>query len=45
VKSEAVAILGGVEDKRNIPNIPQVPNRVLILKGFSMFGGIEIKSY
>jgi hypothetical protein len=45
VKSEAVAILGGVEDKRNIPSIPQVPNRVLILKGFSMFGGIEIKSY
>jgi hypothetical protein len=45
VKSEAVAILGGVEDKRSIPHIPQVPNRVLILKGFSMFGGIEIKSY
>jgi predicted membrane protein len=45
VKSEAVAILGGVEDKRNISHIPQVPNRVLILKGFSMFGGLEIKSY
>ena len=45
IKSEAVAIFGGVEDKRNIPQIPQVPDKTLILQGFSMFGGLEIKSY
>ncbi len=45
IKSEAVAIFGGVEDKRNIPHIPQVPDKTLILQGFSMFGGLEIKSY
>jgi hypothetical protein len=45
IKSEAVAIFGGVEDKRSIPHIPQVPNKTLILQGFSMFGGLEIKSY
>lgn len=45
VKSEAVAIFGGVEDKRNFPHITQVPSKTLILKGFSMFGGLEIKSY
>jgi predicted membrane protein len=37
------AILGGVEDKR--PNQPYDPNKVLILTGTSMFGGIEIRSY
>lgn len=45
IKSEAVAIFGGVEDKRNFPHITQVPNKTVILKGFSLFGGIEIKSY
>lgn len=45
VKSEAVAIFGGMEDKRNFPHITQVPNKTIILKGFSMFGGLEIKSY
>ena len=37
------AILGGIEDKR--PNQPFDPNKVLILTGTSMFGGIEIRSY
>ena len=37
------AILGGIEDKR--PNQPYDPNKVLILTGISMFGGIEIRSY
>jgi predicted membrane protein len=45
IKSEAVAIFGGVEDKRRFPHITQVPNKTVILKGFSMFGGIDIKSY
>ena len=44
VRSEAVAIFGGIEDKRrNV--VPQEPERILVLEGFAMFGGIEIKSY
>jgi predicted membrane protein len=45
IKSEVVAIFGGVEDKRRFPSITVVPDRTLILKGFCMFGGLEIKSY
>jgi hypothetical protein len=44
VRSEAVAIFGGIEDKRK-HIVPQEPERILILEGFVMFGGIEIKSY
>ena len=46
VKSdEMVAILGGIDDKR--PAMPQGydPNKVLILKGVTLFGGLSIKSY
>jgi predicted membrane protein len=45
VKSEAIAIFAGIEDKR--PPQPGVfdPTKVLILKGTTIFGGIEIKSY
>jgi Cell wall-active antibiotics response 4TMS YvqF len=45
IKSEVVAIFGGVEDKRRFPSITVVPDRTLILKGFCMFGGLEIKSF
>jgi predicted membrane protein len=45
IKSDVVAIFGGVEDKRRFPSITVVPDRTLILKGFCMFGGLEIKSY
>ena len=44
IKSDVVAIFGGVEDKRRFPSITVVPDRTLILKGFCMFGGLEIKS-
>lgn len=45
VKSEIVAILGGVEDKRPILSQGYDPNKVLILKGTTLFGGLTIKSY
>jgi predicted membrane protein len=45
IKSEVVAIFGGVEDKRRFPSITVVPDRTVILKGFCMFGGLEIKSF
>jgi predicted membrane protein len=45
IRSEAVAIFAGIEDKR--PPMPGTfdPNKILILKGTTIFGGIEIKSY
>ena len=43
VQSEAVTIFGGLEDKR--PASPERTDKVLLLKGTVIFGGIEIKSY
>jgi predicted membrane protein len=45
VKSEAVTIFGGLEDKRSITAIPESGGKVLLLKGTVIFGGIEIKSF
>ena len=45
VKSEAVNIFGGLEDKRNMQTIVDNPGKILVLKGTVIFGGIEIKSY
>ena len=45
VKSEVVAVFGGIDDKRP-PNAGNVDiNKTLILKGVSVFGGIDIRSY
>ena len=44
VRSEAVAILGGVEDKREM-NSSVTPGKTLIIKGTTIFGGIDIVSY
>ena len=46
VKSEmATAILGGIDDKRIIQPSGVDPNKVLIIKGTSILGGIDIRSY
>ena len=45
VQSEMIAILGGVEDKRDPRFLRIEPHKVLVLEGVSMLGGIEIKSY
>ncbi len=45
VKSEAVTIFGGMEDKRNMQNVTDSPEKILILKGTVIFGGTEIKSF
>jgi predicted membrane protein len=44
---DLVCILGGIEDKRPIMSDPSSvdPNKVLVLKGTCIFGGIDIKSY
>ncbi len=45
VKTQMAAIFGGVEDKRSVQNAALDPNKILVLDGTSIFGGIEIRSY
>ncbi|WP_276363198.1 LiaF domain-containing protein [Daejeonella sp. H1SJ63] len=44
VQSEMVAIFGGIEDKRP-PQLNPFPDKVLVIEGTSIFGGIDIKSF
>ncbi len=45
VKSEVAAVFGGIEDKRHVQAGNLNPDKIVILRGTSVFGGIEIKSY
>jgi len=46
IKSEVVAIFGGIEDKRQSSQpIPGEPEKIVILKGTCLFGGIDINSF
>lgn len=45
VKSEVTAILGGVTDKRPMDPNGGDDNKIMILKGNAIFGGVEVKSY
>lgn len=45
VRSEAVTIFGGLEDKRNLHNVTNDPDKLLVLRGTVIFGGTEIKSF
>jgi predicted membrane protein len=45
VKPEMAAIFGGIDDKRAFQNVTVDPAKVLILKGTSVFGGIEVRSF
>ena len=45
VKSEMTAIFGGIDDKRQPRMSSEPPAKVVILRGTSIFGGIEIKSF
>ncbi len=45
VRSQAVVIFGGIEDKRAIPAIAGGPEKVLLIKGTVIFGGVDIKSF
>jgi len=44
VHSEMVAIFGGIEDKRP-PQLNAAAEKVLVIQGTSIFGGIDIKSF
>ncbi|HTB99121.1 MAG TPA: hypothetical protein VK705_00420 [Ferruginibacter sp.] len=41
----SVSVLGSIDDKRSLENVVIDPNKVLVLKGVSVFGGIDIRSY
>ncbi len=46
INSELVSVFGSIEDKRPMqPNTVTVDKKVLILRGTTFFGGIDIKSY
>jgi hypothetical protein len=46
IRSELVSFFGGIEDKRpNKNENSENPPRILVLKGNTVFGGIEIKSF
>lgn len=46
LRSEMTSVVGGVEDQRSLPQAVQgQPDKVLILTGSNVFGGIEINSY
>ncbi|MFZ1801171.1 MAG: LiaF domain-containing protein, partial [Chitinophagaceae bacterium] len=44
IKSEVSAMFGGFEDKRNISSNVIDSNKTLLLKGSTLFGGIEISN-
>lgn len=45
IKPNVAAVFGGFTDKRPTMMMEQDPDRVLIIKGATVFGGGEIKSY
>ena len=45
VKPEMAAIFGGIDDKRSVHNTTIDHSKVLILKGTSIFGGIDIRNF
>lgn len=45
IQQEAVAIFGGIDDKRPILEMPENPSKVLVLRGTVLMGGIDIRSY
>ncbi len=45
IKSEVTAVFGGVDDKRTIYPATEQVNKLVIIKGVVLFGGVEFKSY
>lgn len=45
IQSELVSVMGSIEDKRPMQNVPNEKNKTLILKGTVFMGGIDIHSY
>ncbi|WP_097133061.1 LiaF transmembrane domain-containing protein [Pedobacter xixiisoli] len=45
IKSEVTAVFGGVDDKRTIYPAGEQVNKLVIIRGTVLFGGVEFKSY
>ncbi|MES2513625.1 MAG: LiaF domain-containing protein [Bacteroidota bacterium] len=45
VKSEVVAIFGGIDDKRAVAPFGDGPRKILIIKGVALFGGVDIRNF
>jgi predicted membrane protein len=45
VKNEMTAVFGGIEDKRTIAATSFDPDKVLVIDGTVLFGGIEIRNF
>jgi hypothetical protein len=45
LQSELTAFMGSVEDKRPVSRDASPNEKILILKGHAVFGGIEVQSY
>ena len=45
IQSEMAAIFGGIEDKRKIQPNDSAPDKILVIKGTSIFGGIDFRNY
>jgi len=44
VRTDVTAIFAGFEDKRQAPTVNN-PDKVLLIDGTSLFGGIELKNF
>jgi predicted membrane protein len=45
IKNEVTAVFGGIEDKRNVVAGMADPDKILVLNGTCVFGGIEVINY
>jgi predicted membrane protein len=45
VSSEMAAIFAGIDDKRSLVNVIPDRSKLLVIKGTSIFGGIEIRNF
>jgi predicted membrane protein len=45
IKSELTAILGGMEDKTTVMPFGAEPEKILIIRGLALFGGVDIRNF
>ncbi|MCY1526060.1 hypothetical protein D9M68_610630 [compost metagenome] len=45
VKPEVTAIFGGIDDKRSIMPLAEGNNKLVIVKGVAIFGGVDIRNF
>lgn len=45
VRIDASAIFGGISDSRDLTNVTMDPNKLLIIKGSVVFGGVDITNF